>query len=140
MPPKCENAQPTFRVKMHVPATDWHPHEDKVFNVKAPTEFEAWAATMVKILAELTHENARLMVGYWGDALNVLPIDMRKALMQVLQQGLGISIKKGAEPDTIEVNLEPKYQPLVEQPPRQDELLVPKPGALILPGQPGYNG
>ena len=138
MPPKCENAQPTFRVKIHLPATSWHPHYDKVINTKAPTEFEAWAATMVKILAELTHENARLMVGYWADALNVLPLEMRKALVQVLLQGLGISIKPGPEPDTIEVDLVQKYPPLVEQPPRQDELVVPKPGALVLPGQPGY--
>ena len=138
MPPKCTNAQPTFRVKIHLPATSWHPHVDKVINTQAPTEFEASAAPMVKVLAELTHENARLMVGYWADALNVLPLEYRKALVQVLTQGLGISIEPGEEPDSIKVDMVPKYPPLVEQPPRQDELVVPKSGGLVLPGQKGY--
>ena len=137
MPPKCENAQPTFRVKMHIPATSWHPHTDKVINTKAPTEFEAWASTVVKILAEPTHENPRLMVGYWGDALNVLPVEMRKALVQVLIQGLGISIEPGPEPDSIKVDMVQRYPPLVERPPRQDELVTPKSG-LVLPGEKGY--
>lgn len=136
----CENAQPTFRVKLHIPATSWHPHYDKIINTKAPTEFEAWAATMVKILAELTHENARLMVGYWGDALNVLPLEMRKALVQVITQGLGLSIQSIEDmPDSIQVDLIERYPPLVERPPRPDELVTPKSG-LVIPGEKGYTG
>ena len=142
MPPKCINAQPTFRMKMHIPATDWHPHYDKVINVKQPTEFQAWAVVMSKVLEELTGGNARLMVGYWGDVLNTLPDEFRKALVQVLTQGLGLSIKTGEEPDTVEVDMVTRYPPLVEQPPQAGELVVPKPKAsgLVFPGQPGYTG
>ena len=141
---KCDNAQPTIRIKLHVPATDWHPHYDKVLNAKAETEYEAWAQAMVGLLTELAMGNARLMTGYWGDALNTLPKQMRLALIQVISQGLGLQISKvEGEEETIQVELVERYEPLVEQQPKPGELVVPsKPAGsgLVLPGEPGYNG
>ncbi len=144
---KCDNKQPSIRIKLHIPATDWHPHMDKVLNSSAETEYEAWAKAMVTLLNELAHGNMRLMTGYWGDALNTLPVEIRKALIEVIGRGLGLQISKveGKE-DTIEVELVERYEPLVPtrpRPPAPNELVVPTPpkaSDLVLPGQPGYNG
>jgi len=138
MTKKCENQQPSIKVTMHIPATEWHPHYDKVLENKAPTEYEAWAKAMVTSLAALSHDNARLMVGYWGDALNTLPIELRKSIVQVIGQGLGLQITESDEPDSIEVELVERYEPLIERQPQPNELAVPQ-SSLVLPGQPGYN-
>ena len=146
MPPKCENSKPTIRIKMHVPETDWHPHTDKVMETKADTEYEAWAQAMVTLLAELAHNNARLMVGFWGDALNTLPFEMRKALVQVIGQGLGLQIKKSeTQEDAVDIDLVERYPPLIQRQAKPGELVVAKQKAasgagLVLPGQEGYTG
>ena len=141
---KCEKQQPTMRVSMHVPATDWHPHFDKTFVVKKPTEFEAWAHTMRDTLLQLTGGNLRLMVGYWGDALNTLPNEARTALITVLAQGLGLQIQKvEGKDDTIEIGLVQRYDPLVGDKKTESGLVLPGAGAgkadLILPTDPRYN-
>lgn len=143
MPPKCTNRQPTFRINMHVPATSWHPHVDRTLEAKAPTEFEAWALAQRKMLMELTQGNLRLMIGYWGDALNVLPPDVRAALIPVLARGLGLNIQQaGDDPNVIEVSLVQRYEPLVGEKQTPSGLVVPKEGAsdLVLPGDPRYHG
>lgn len=142
MPPKCENKQATIKVKIHVPATSWHPHMDKTLEVKAETEFQAWALAMRDSLLALTHQNMRLMVGYWGDALNSLPADVRTALIDVIARGLGLSIKTAKDqPDVIEIDLVPRYDPLVGEKKTESGLVLPKTpkSALLLPGQEGYN-
>lgn len=141
MPPKCEKRLPTFRINMHMPATSWHPHRDKTFEVKRDTEWEAWAYTMRDILQELTQGNLRLMVGFWGDALNVLPPEARTALLTVIAKGYGLQIKTAADaPDTIEIGLVQRYQPLVGEKKTPAGLVVPPEGksGLVLPGDPQY--
>ena len=126
-----------------MPQTDWHPHSDKVLESKAETEYEAWAKAMVTLLSELAHGNARLMVGFWGDALNTLPLEMRQALIQVIGQGLGLQIKPSEEQEnSIDVELVERYEPLMQRPPKPGEIVVPqtKAPSLVLPGQPGYTG
>jgi hypothetical protein len=127
---------------MHIPATPWHPHNDRVFEVKKPTEFEAWAYTVRDMLTELTQGNLRLMIGYWADALNVLPPDVRKVIITAMAQGLGLQINTVEDtPDTIEVKLVQRYDPLVGDKKTESGLVVPqKPdSALILPGDSRYN-
>jgi hypothetical protein len=128
---------------MHVPATNWHPHSDKTFEAKAPTEFEAWALAQRQTLMELTHGNLRLMVGYWSDAINVLPPDVRTALLSCIAQGLGLQIAPVEDaPDTIEISMVKRYDPLIGDKTTKSGLVVPQ-GAeapdLILPGDKRYN-
>lgn len=140
MPPKCLNKPPTFRVNMHLPATNWHPHKDETFQIKNPTEWEAWAYMMRATLMELTHGNLRLMVGYWADAMNVLPVEARTALIHAIAKGLGLQIKPVEDvPDSIEVNLVQRYDPLMGDKTTESGLVLPggKPGGgskLVLPG------
>lgn len=138
MSKKCEHQQPSIKVTMHIPATDWHPHYDKVIENKAPTEYEAWAKAMVTSLAALAHDNARLMVGFWGDALNTLPVELRKSLVLVIGRGLGLQITSLPEQDSIEVELVERYEPLTSTPPEADEMAVPTSG-LVLPDTSEYN-
>ena len=141
MPKKCENKQATIKVTMHIPATNWHPHMDKVLEVKAETEFQAWALAMRDSLLALTHQNMRLMVGYWGDALNSLPDDVRRALIEVIVRGLGLSIKPAKDtPNAIDIDLVPRYAPLIGDKKTESGLVIPKsPGSdLLLPGMKGY--
>jgi hypothetical protein len=129
---------------MHVPATSWHPHADRTFEVKKPTEWEAWAHLMRAILLELTHGNGRLMVGYWADALNTLPPEVRTAMVSVLAQGLGLEIRPAKDtPDTIEITLVHRYPPLVGEQKTESGLILPKKGTggkpdLILPNDPRF--
>ena len=139
MAKKCENRLPTFRINMHVPATSWHAHYDRNLQVKQPTEFEAWAHAMRAILMELTQGNLRLMIGYWGDAMNVLPPDARTTLLQVIAGGYGLQIKLvDDDPETIEVSLVQRYDPLIGEKKTESGLILPgKPGAskLVLPNE-----
>lgn len=142
MAPKCTEQLPTFRVNMHSPATAWHPHQDNIFTMKKPTDWEAWAHTMREILVQLTAGNGRLMVGYWLDAMNILPPNVRAALLAGIAQGLGLEIKSvEGETDTIEVNLVPRYPPLVGEKKTPGGLVVPQSdtAGLAVPGQPGFN-
>jgi hypothetical protein len=128
---------------MHIPATSWHPHTDRTLEVKKTTEWEAWAHLMRATLTALTHGNGRLMVGYWGDALNTLPPEVRTAMVSVLAQGLGLEIRPAKDvPDTIEITLVPRYPPLVGEQKTESGLVLPK-GAggkseLVLPNDPRF--
>ena len=141
MPPKCERQQPTIKVKLHLPATNWRSHYDRSFEEKHPTEWQTWAQTMLVLLRTFTNGNLRLMLGYWLDALNPLPPDIRLALIQGVAQGYGLDIKTVDDaPDTIEVNLVQRYPPLADPQVKKSGLVVPKKGAsdLIIPGNPRY--
>jgi len=143
MPKKCEHQQPSFRVTIHNPAASWHPHWDKVVTVKAATEWEAWSQFMLKVLSRMAGGNARLMVGYWLDALNSIPTDLRAALVQGIIQGLGLQIEPDKDdPTTIVVNVVRRYEPLARgDPTTKSGLVLPKKPAeeLLLPGMPGYS-
>lgn len=141
MPPRCEKQQPTFRVKFHVPATTWHPHTDRVIEVKKPTEWEAWAHTIRETLAVLTGGSPPLILGYMLDLINQLPADMRTGLITGIAQGLGLDIRPGEEPNTIVVTLVPRYDPLVGDKKTESGLVLPQEGqgaGLVLPGQQGF--
>lgn len=137
----CEHQQPTLRVKAHLPATSWHPHYDRTLEVKQPTEWQAWAKMMLQLLTVLAGGNQRLMVGYWMDALNVLPVELRLALVSGLARGYGLDIQATGEPDTIEIRLVQRYKPLAGPKQTESGLLVPHSGSpdLVLPGDPRYN-
>lgn len=142
MEKRCENQQPSIRVKLHSPATSWHPHYDRTFEEKQPTEWQAWAKTMLQLLLIFTTGNARLMLGYWLDALNVLPADLRLALIQGIARGYGLEIRSvPEEPSTIEINLVSRYPPLVGPQVTESGLVVPQKGEpnLIIPGDPLYS-
>lgn len=139
---KCTNQQPTIRVKLHAPITAWHPHYDRTFEQKSSTEWEAWAQVMLKLLSIFTQGNARLMVGYWLDALNVLPPELRLAIISGIARGYGLDIHSVPDaPDTIEVHLVQRYSPLAGPQQTESGLVVPKKGApdLILPGDSRYH-
>ncbi|KKN32417.1 hypothetical protein LCGC14_0814050 [marine sediment metagenome] len=137
MAEKCEHKTPTFRLKMHTPATSWHPHEDKVIESKKDTEWEAWACMVRDSLAILAHNQPQLMVGYWLDALNALPPELRRTLAIGIAQGLGLQIK--TIEDGIEVGLVPRYPPLVPEKSKSG-LVTPQGGGskLILPNDPRF--
>ena len=142
MPKKCENKQPSFRVAIHMPEASWHSHWDKVVHVKAVSEWEAWSQFMLKVLSLMAGGNARLMVGYWLDALNSIPADLRAALVQGIVQGLGLQIEPDPDdPTTIVVNVVQRYEPLATgEPTNKSGLVLPKKSVdeLILPGTPGF--
>ena len=142
MPKKCETKQPSFRVAIHVPEASWHGHWDKVVHVKAATEWEAWSQFMLKVLALMAGGNARLMVGYWLDALNSIPTDLRAALVQGITAGLGLQIEPDPDdPTTIVVNVVRRYEPLgKEQPTTKSGLVLPDKTVddLVLPGSPEF--
>lgn len=138
---KCTNQQTTIRVRLHVPKTGWHPHYDRTFEEKWETEWQTWAKTMLQLLLTFTNGNPRLMVGYWLDALNVLPTELRLALVTGIMRGFGLEIKDiPDEPDTIEIGLVLRYPALVGPQVTDSGLVVPKKGApdLILPGDSRY--
>ena len=142
MTKKCEHTQPTFRVTMHLPATSWHTHADKTFQVKQPTEFEAWAHLVRSLLMTVTQGNVPFMLGYLGDLLNTLDSDMRTALLTIITKGFGLEIKEAEDtPHTIEVGLVPRYPPLVEKEESTSGLVVPesRETGLVLPGEVGYD-
>lgn len=142
MAKECQNQQPSFRVAIHTPAASWHPHWDKVVHVKAATEWEAWSQFMLQVLSLIAGGNARLMVGYWLDALNSSPPNLRAALVTGIIQGLGLQIEPDEnDPATIVVNVVRRYEPLVEveQKTKSGVVLPKKPTEeLLLPGMSGY--
>ncbi len=139
--PKCLNKKPTFVARMHMPATAWHPHRDKSFHISADTEWEAWATFMAEVVRDLTNKNPRLMVGYWLDALNVLPPDVRHALVTGIIQGLGLDMSVSEAGTELVIKLLQRYDPLAGEKRTEQGLVVPTTPAskgLILPGTPGY--
>jgi hypothetical protein len=127
---------------MHVPAASWHSHHDHTLEVKAPTEFEAWAMFTQKVLAALAYNNPRLMLGYWLDALNTLPEDTRKTFIQGIARGLGLSIKPAEdESNAILIDLVQKYDPLAGDKKSKGGIVLPRGvsvGDLVLPGDPKF--
>ena len=139
--PKCLNKEPTFVARLHVPETAWHPHRDQSFHVSEETEWEAWAKFMAEVVRDLANKNPRLMVGYWLDALNVLPIDVRQSIVTGIIQGLGLDISVSEAGTELVVQLLQRYDPLTGEKRTQQGLVVPvtpKSTGLILPGAPGY--
>ena len=139
MEPQCdEDAPPTIWVTMHLPATSWHKHFDEDFDEEHHTEWEAWAKVMLRTLKVVTGGSIHLMIGYWLDALNVLPPDARLALVSGITRGYGVEISAAEDaPDTIDVSLVPRYEPLAGPKVTEQGLLLPrKKGGegLILPG------
>lgn len=143
MPTACEKQQPTYRVRMHIPANAWHQHTDKTFTVKNATEWGAWAELMGQTLQALAHNNARLSVGYWLDAINFLPDNFRKAIVMGIGQGKGLEIAPVPdEPQTVTVNLVDRYEPLIGDKQTKSGLVIPQ-GAgtkaeILLPGDPRF--
>ena len=136
MEPQSEAEQPTIWVTMHLPATSWHRSVDQDFEEQQPTEWEVWAETMWKMLQVFTAGNARLMVGYWLDALNTLPSDIRRALIAGIARGYGLDISSSeSEPDTVDIRLIPRYPPLASPKVTPRGLVLPRRGGqdLILP-------
>ncbi len=108
---------PFFTASFHLPQTSWHEHRDWAGAAEQKTEFETFAFMTQTMLMEMTGGNNRLVVGYLGDMLNVLPKNLRLAMMHVLANGLGLDIQTAKDsPDTIDVNLVPRYEPLTPTP------------------------
>ncbi len=121
-------SHPVFSASFHLPKNSWHEHRDWGGSVEEATEYQAFAAMVMNTLMELSAGSNRLVVGYLGDMLNVLPRNLRLAMVHVLYNGLGLDIKAATdELNTIDVNLVPRYEPLT--PPEQ------KPSPLMTPGQ-----
>ena len=126
-------AHPIFTSSFHLPKTSWHEHRDWGGSVEEPTEYQAFAAMTMNILMELSGGSNRLVVGYLGDMLNVLPRNLRLAMMHVLANGLGLDIRTAADNlNTIDVNLVQRYEPLTT--PQNESGLVTSDGVVIPPG------
>lgn len=138
--PKCDHKRANARVRVHTPGTTWHGHRDFTVEVSAPTEFEMWAQVFTKLLLKLTGSSVQLQLGYLGDALNTLPLELRKALISIIAQGYGLEIQLVPDEAAIEVGLTQRYEPLVAAPETQSGLVVPKSGKadLVIPGNPQY--
>ena len=96
---------------------------------------------MAEVVRDLANKNPRLMVGYWLDALNVLPGDVRHALVTGIIQGLGLDISVSDEGTELVVKLLQRYDPLAGEKRTEQGLVVPgvpAPKGLILPGNPDY--
>ena len=119
---------PVFTSSFHLPKTSWHEHRDWGGSVEEPTEFQAFATMTMNTLMELSGGSNRLVIGYLGDMLNVLPKNLRLAMLHVIANGLGLDIKTAADDlNTIEVNLVQRY-----------EVLTPsekQPSPIMTPGQ-----
>ena len=130
--PTCETLEkPVFAASFHLPKTSWHEHRDWAGSVEDDTEFQAFAAMTMNLLMELTGGNNRLVVGFLGDMLNVLPKNLRLAMMHVIGNGLGLNIQAATDDlNTIDVSLVPRYEVLA--PPLNDpskQLVTPGGGA-----------
>lgn len=116
---------PFFTASFHLPKTSWHEHKDWSGAFEQNTEFETFAFMTQTVLMEMTGGNNRLVVGYLGDMLNVLPKNLRLAMLHVLSNGLGLDIQTPEDsPDTIDVNLVPRYEPLLPAPDQSRVQLV----------------
>ena len=140
--PKCDsNPQSSAHLSVHTPKTSWHDHKDFKVEAQGKTEFEMWARLQQEMLKHLTGGNLRLMVGYWGDAMNSLPPNVRATIVAVIARGMGLAIKPDpTNPDAIIVDLVERYPPLIQQgaPPAKEGLVVPD-SKIILPGDPRLN-
>lgn len=138
--PKCDNnPQSSAQLSVHTPKTNWHDHKDFKVEAQGKTEFEMWARLQQGMLKKLTEGNLRLMVGYWGDAMNSLPTNVRATIAAVIVKGMGLAIKPDPNnPEAIIVDLVERYQPLVPQGPQQTKegLALPPESKLILPNDP----
>lgn len=108
---KCDQQPPRFHIRIHTPAAPWHPHLDETIEVSHASDFGVWARATAATLHLLTQGNLPLMIGYWADALNVLPEDIRAALVSVIINGYGLDMKM-VEPDTVELSLAHRYKPI----------------------------
>lgn len=123
---------PVFTSSFHLPKNSWHEHRDWGGSVEEPTEYQGFAALTMNMLMELSGGSNRLVVGYLGDMLNVLPRNLRLAMMHVLANGLGLDIKAAeGELNTIDVNLVPRYEVLT--PPAERPSLLVTPGQVSVP-------
>lgn len=114
---ECEKiTNPVFAASFHLPKNSWHEHRDWGGSVEEPTEYQGFAAMTMTMLMQLSSGNNKLLVGYLGDMLNVLPPNLRLGMMHVIGKGLGLDIKAADDGlNTIEVGLVPRYPPLVAQ-------------------------
>jgi hypothetical protein len=126
---------PVFSASFHLPKNSWHEHRDWEGSVEEPTEYQGFATMTMNMLMELSGGSNRLVLGYLGDMLNVLPRGLRLAMMHVLANGLGLDIKAATdELNTIEVNLVPRYEVLTPPPDQGNQLVTPgAAGQVTLP-------
>ena len=123
---------PVFTASFHLPKTSWHDHRDWGGSVEEPTEYQGFAAMTMNMLMELSGGSNRLVVGYLGDMLNVLPKSLRLAMLHVLANGLGLDIKTATDDlNTIDVNLVQRYEPL--NPPEEKVSPLMTPGQVKVP-------
>ena len=134
--PKCDNnPQSSAHLSVHTPKTSWHDHKDFKVEAQGKTEFEMWARVQHGMLKNMTEGNLRLMVGYWGDAMNSLPTNVRATLVGVIARGMGVEIRTDPNnPEAIIVDLVQRYQPPIPQK-TQEDIVVPE-SKIILPNDP----
>lgn len=135
---KCENKNPTFRLKVHSPANYIHPHVDKVITVKGENDWETWARLIGSSLEALGYNSDRFIVGFLLDLINTLPEDFRLAIGKgiVEGRGLNIEIKQEEGGPVLEATLPQKYEPLVGERKTESGLIIPKQSPqsqLVLP-------
>ena len=131
--PGCEAIEhPVFASSFHLPKNSWHEHRDWGGSVEEATELQAFATMTMNTLMELSGGNNRLVVGYLGDMLNVLPKNLRLAMLHVIANGLGLDIQPAEDAlNTITVNLVQRYEVLTAPPDQSRQLVTPGVGGQV---------
>ena len=93
MPKKCTTTSPTIRLRIHTPAGLMHRHLDKVVEVKAPTDWEAWSKVMHTCLTAMGITDDRIILGFYLDLLNNLPDILRLSLVKGIMEGYGLYVE-----------------------------------------------
>lgn len=138
---KCDNKLPSFRVRMHLPASSFRRHRDHTFEVKGETEFDVWGRLMLETLRQMGYGNdPNFQLGFWFDTLNTTPPEMRQALAHGIIRGLGMVVEDNEEGNGINFKFTTKYDPLVGDKETESGLVIPQAGGvrnpdIVLPGQ-----
>lgn len=138
---KCQNQQPTIRVRVHTPETlPAHRHIDTVFQVKAETDWEAWAKTCTELLRAMGYTHEPFIIGFIMDFINGFPKALRWEFVKGLFLGWGCEIEP--QPDgSVYVRPAQRYEPLGEPEETKSGIILPSDldlesrteGGLILP-------
>lgn len=134
---KCAQQQPNARVRLHSPNNGWRRHLDHTFNIRGDTDFDLFAGVIIETLKGLGYSGPNatpLLIGFFADVVNRLPVDVRKTIAVAILEGWGTEVEPDADDKGIIVRNVQRYEPVVkaDTPPGFEKaaegLVVPKEG------------
>jgi len=136
----CAARQPTIRCRVHTPEVrPIHPHLDSTFEVKAASDWEAWAKTSHKLIEALGCAHNPLIIGFILDLIGLLPVPAKRLIAAGIIAGFGCQVTE-EEDGSVFVEQVPRYPPCFEPKEHPSGLVIPDSGeGLVLPGMSDFS-